>query len=389
VYADHSYENRSVVDSADVARGLEHLQAIGARLQPATPTERKTEPLPAHLTFVARCHRGDSVPLRSEDWTRLPEVLARKKYESMDCMPCTDPELGPLCLDCTNDNDLTLGPDFPRLKPGFTRFDRGGSPGAGLQGFEGADIYSCLSGEHLCFPEINSPTGLVLGEYRCAYHPGHCCESEKYDGYLCQTCAADHHWAEDGLSCQECSVTYLLIPIVLAFIIVLAIGLLAHPRTGPRLLAVLLKFSKRCANELRRCRDGATAAADTVEFTKERQLLLQATVRSTWQPVRILVSYAQVVTQLGPVLDVKYPTSFQKWISWLESLSFSLDVFNSKCLFPENFISRWFVTVFVVPGFLLLFVLLRYLWKRRRTKRTGLPDTTNHAGSLFFVIFLM
>ena len=144
--------------------------------------------------------------------------------------------------------------------------------------------------------------------------------------------------------------TYLLIPIVLAFIIVLAIGLLAHPRTGPRLLAVLLKFSKRCANELRRCRDGATAAADTVEFTKERQLLLQATVRSTWQPVRILVSYAQVVTQLGPVLDVKYPTSFQKWISWLESLSFSLDVFNSKCLFPENFISRWFVTVFVVPG---------------------------------------
>ena len=65
VYANHSHENRSVVDSADVALGLEHLEAIGARLKPATPTERKTEPLPVHLTFVARCHRGDSVPRRS------------------------------------------------------------------------------------------------------------------------------------------------------------------------------------------------------------------------------------------------------------------------------------------------------------------------------------
>ena len=82
-----------------------------------------------------------------------------------------------------------------------------------------------------------------------------------YVGHLCRTCAPDHHWADDGLSCQECSATYGAIPIVLACGALFAILSFVHPRTGPKMLEALLHARERITRRVRRLKAEAEAAA--------------------------------------------------------------------------------------------------------------------------------
>ena len=122
------------------------------------------------------------------------------------------------------------------------------------------------------------------------------------------------------------------------------------------------------------------------DLVAERRLkTFKATLRSSWQPVRILVSYAQVTSQLGPVLDIPYPPMFQSLTIWLKDSLEVLDVFASaKCLGLDTFHYKYFMQVLALPTMLVLAAYVVFLLQQH----TGSADAgKNFKGSCFFIAF--
>ena len=98
---------------------------------------------------------------------------------------------------------------------------------------------------------------------------------------------------------------------------------------------------------------------------------------------------AQVVTQIGPVLDLEFPDGIQRIINALKPLAIDLQsILQLDCLAGSDFTfyAFWMVRCFLLPGLMLAAVGLQYVYERRRVDHaTALGYFKANA---FVVIFL-
>ena len=136
--------------------------------------------------------------------------------------------------------------------------------------------------------------------------------------------------------------------------------------------------------ELRRSSSASTKAAAVAQRSTDVYTLL----RIVYQPVRIIVGYVQVVTQIGPVLDLQLPEGILKLVKMLNFIDLQ-QIFALDCLSGGwfDFYSKWLTWVFVVPATLLAVVGLRYCYERRR-KGAAMAAGQAMTDS-FVVIFLL
>ena len=119
---------------------------------------------------------------------------------------------------------------------------------------------------------------------------------------------------------------------------------------------------------------------------------LQHVVRCAAQPLRILITYSQVTSQLGDVLDFNYPGLFAAVIDTLRPI---MDVWSllfralgpSECFGLQGFTARWLLRVVALPLILGAFVLMVFAFQycRRGAAYAKASARTN----AFFVVSVL
>eukprot|EP01043_Picozoa_sp_COSAG02_P018211 COSAG02_NODE_844_length_16583_cov_116.650267_7_plen_1394_part_00 len=114
---------------------------------------------------------------------------------------------------------------------------------------------------------------------------------------------------------------------------------------------------------------------------------LRAILRSTWQPARILITYTQIVGELGKVLDFSAPAEFRELVTTLSGWLSGLDVLSSaKCLGVDSFHARWRLQVVVIPLVMLIVPIFIFVFRRVVGQSQGAAVATL-TSQLFFVVF--
>ena len=116
---------------------------------------------------------------------------------------------------------------------------------------------------------------------------------------------------------------------------------------------------------------------------------LYVLLRVVYQPVRIVVGYIQVVTQIGPVLDLEFPRYIRSVIEALKPFMIDLQsILQLDCLSKGllDFYATWVVRVFVIPAVMLGLVGLQYCYERRRAGASA--ATGIFKANAFVVVFL-
>eukprot|EP01045_Picozoa_sp_COSAG04_P018833 COSAG04_NODE_1773_length_5613_cov_2.489119_4_plen_315_part_01 len=111
-------------------------------------------------------------------------------------------------------------------------------------------------------------------------------------------------------------------------------------------------------------------------------------VRTSIQPVKILISYWQLYAQLGEVLHFQFPPLMQQLMLAFKWLVAGLQgVVATECLHSGGYYYSWVLEVFVLPIVLFAGVLLHYQYRRKAV------DSAVAAASLkseaFFVLFIV
>eukprot|EP01051_Picozoa_sp_SAG22_P002087 SAG22_NODE_89_length_21278_cov_16.698758_6_plen_888_part_00 len=131
---------------------------------------------------------------------------------------------------------------------------------------------------------------------------------------------------------------------------------------------------------------GGKAAAQAVA---QKSSDLYTMLRVIYQPVRIIVGYIQVVTQIGPVLDLEFPQYIRTVLEALKPFMIDLQsILQLDCLSDGllDFYAMWLVRVFVIPAAMIGVVGLQYCYERRRV---GHPTAIGYAkANVFVVVFL-
>ena len=121
-------------------------------------------------------------------------------------------------------------------------------------------------------------------------------------------------------------------------------------------------------------------------LTEEEIRNLQAGVKSVWLPIRTLIIYAQVNSQLGSVLNVRFPAAYEALMRSLSSVLSIVDVLVSgECVGLDNFSTKWIKEVVLQPCAMLAIVAAYYAYERARLG--GETARKHAAGNAFFVLF--
>ena len=115
-------------------------------------------------------------------------------------------------------------------------------------------------------------------------------------------------------------------------------------------------------------------------------LAYQAVGRCIWQPIRTLIVYSQVNSQIGSVLNVSFPELFTDIMQHLGSvLSVAEILVGSECAGLDNFSTKWLKDIVLQPCVMLVLVALYYGYERKVSdKQTAQKHA---AGNVFFVVF--
>ena len=116
--------------------------------------------------------------------------------------------------------------------------------------------------------------------------------------------------------------------------------------------------------------------------------------RHFFHPVRIVISFGQVIVQLGPVLSVQYPARFQHIIDALRPIMFNIrNYVQIDCWQHHNFWQSWVFDVFCIPLLLFWVIGLYYLHMTViRGHRSGVKKRNvihSVRGYVFSVVFLV
>ena len=110
-------------------------------------------------------------------------------------------------------------------------------------------------------------------------------------------------------------------------------------------------------------------------------------LRCAFQPLRIFITYTQVTSQLGDVLDFTYPGMFGEVIEAIRPITDFWNLFfralgPSECFGLRGFLSRWMLRVVGLPSIAAVAVTLYWLYDRRAS---GTSKAATRAKSHFFL----
>eukprot|EP01051_Picozoa_sp_SAG22_P006424 SAG22_NODE_420_length_10739_cov_7.090320_10_plen_314_part_00 len=157
----------------------------------------------------------------------------------------------------------------------------------------------------------------------------------------------------------------------------LAVGLVTNP---------LNLDSSTSSTERRR---SASSGMSTAASVKQKSTDLYMLMRIVYQPTRIVIGYLQVVTQIGPVLDLEWPPMIQTLLDTLKPYAIDLQwIVQLDCLSGGalDFYATWVVRVFVIPAVMLSCVGLQYCYEQRRL---GHHTAAGYAKANSFVIVFL
>eukprot|EP01046_Picozoa_sp_COSAG06_P022113 COSAG06_NODE_1694_length_8699_cov_57.094767_1_plen_2376_part_10 len=184
-----------------------------------------------------------------------------------------------------------------------------------------------------------------------------------YIGALCLSCIAEYHHVDDR--CDECE------------------SRVANPTFWIVLLVVggipCFASCYACRNAYVEKKLVKSGGADDFEheggmaayFCPGHIHQVRVALRSTFQPFRILVTYMQVTSQVGPVLRIKFPDVFEEIVEVLKSVNFWDHLFDAECEGLDDFTSMWVVRIIVLPSILIGFIFVYFMIER------GLASTSN------------
>ena len=122
------------------------------------------------------------------------------------------------------------------------------------------------------------------------------------------------------------------------------------------------------------------------------QFTLKHLIRVMFQPGRILITYSQITTQLGDVLDFNYPQLFGDVMDAIRPV---MDLWGilfralgpSECFGIRGFRAKWLLRVLGLPGLMTSGCLLYYVYNRLHNREGKHQARTTFKGHMFFVIF--
>jgi hypothetical protein len=160
-------------------------------------------------------------------------------------------------------------------------------------------------------------------------------------------------------------------------IAVLGFLVLNQPRVKSKLLVWLDTIR-------RRIRQNSLIDVDDAESIVK----MKAVLRSCWQPVRIVISYTQVVAQLGNVLDLRFDV-FEQIVRFLAKLNLMDGLLFSECAGLDAYLLRWVFAVVITPCSLVAVCLAIYFIEllKQNGKESSADAWKDLSAHLFFVVF--
>ena len=107
-------------------------------------------------------------------------------------------------------------------------------------------------------------------------------------------------------------------------------------------------------------------------------LTIKHILRCAFQPIRILITYSQITSQLGDVLDFTYPGLFGDVIKALKQL---MDIYGllfkalgpSECYGLRGFTSRWMLRIIGMPVVFIILILLYWIFDKQTNPDKAQP----------------
>jgi hypothetical protein len=175
-----------------------------------------------------------------------------------------------------------------------------------------------------------------------------------YDGHFCKSCLPHYFLGDSG--CTACTAS--------------------NTSTTAVVMIVLLLLTALCALWLQR---------QSRKLSETELQAIVAIVKSLWQPARIIITYAQVSSQMGSVLNVTFPPMFLAIMKQLSFLNLADALVGSQCIGLGTFLSRWMVSVVVQPLVMATIVGVIYMYQR---SRSPVEARKNMLSNGFFALFL-
>ncbi len=121
------------------------------------------------------------------------------------------------------------------------------------------------------------------------------------------------------------------------------------------------------------------------KVARKRAVIIQAGYMSIWQPIRIVITYGQVVSEIGSVLEFAAPEATKRIFSRIASfLSVTDVVVSAKCFGIDSFHYKWRLHVVIIPVLMLSIPLIVWTVGRKTDSEAALVGLTKQA---FFVCF--
>eukprot|EP01052_Picozoa_sp_SAG31_P014690 SAG31_NODE_921_length_10984_cov_2.779329_9_plen_1244_part_00 len=286
-----------------------------------------------------------------------PDELTAQKSISAASQICQLCDQLP-CIDCGSPSEsdpsshVTVRPGYglpeTLLRSGYTGLQSGG------QNIP-KNIFGCPARAKQCQGEQR---GGIWAQMQCM---------QGYMGVLCNICADEQHggvaYGKHGHECVACSElgvlaifnpqTVLLICVVVACIIAFHLKRQQERKSADELTEKLWGDTmKDIVPQQAEVQDGEDVPENAPRAAK---VVLTALLPAFSQPLRILISFAQVCTQLGGVLMVTLPERIRKVLQFLYE-NLLVDIWSLflhfDCLGLRNYYIRWVMHVFILPTFL-------------------------------------
>jgi hypothetical protein len=165
----------------------------------------------------------------------------------------------------------------------------------------------------------------------------HCVDN--FDGYFCESCKVGFYWDEDECLQCESGVAFEGLYIFVA-VLVVAVGIGRYV-----------------------CRRAVKVLSDA-----EKQAI-KAILYGLWQPVRIMITYAQVNSQLSLILNIEWPPLLSRILKWFSFIDLWTLVLDFKCFGLGDFKHKWLMAVVIQPLAVATAVGLMYLCRRSAKAR--------------------
>ena len=217
-----------------------------------------------------------------------------------------------------------------------------------------------------------------------------------HTGLLCAVCETGYGLDRDD--CVQCSSTnsnpYTFLLLLAAMCAVAAAIYLwrrrgSEPELSQGLITNPLQGGVGDVASLRGSPSSLSGSGKAAAIVKKSTNLFTL-LRVVYQPVRIIVGYIQVVTQIGPVLDLEFPKYIKTVLTYLKPFMIDLQsILQLDCLSAGllDFYMTWVVRVFVIPLAMLAAVGLQYCYERRRV---GASTAAGYfKANSFVVVFLV